>query len=112
MIIRNAIIALCSIFFFMIGFDKFLNYLEPPCSLESSIPALLWKILGALQIVSGVLIWQSNYRKHIAGFWSVFMIIFTLVHLSQGQSDIGGALFMAALLGILIWNPDFLGKRE
>jgi len=97
--------------FFMIGADKFLSYLEPPCSLEDSIPTAVWQILGAIQIVAGILIWLPNYRKKVAGFFSVFMIIFTLVHLTQGTSDVGGAIFMAILLGLLVWNPTFLQTK-
>jgi len=35
--ISNILTGLCSIFFFMIGADKFLAFLEPACSLVDSI---------------------------------------------------------------------------
>lgn len=95
--------AVASFFFFMVGLDKFLAFLEPPCSLEASISPIVWKILGALQIISGVLIWLPKFRKQIAGFWAVFMLIFTIVHLTQQTYDIGGSTFMAVLLGVLVY---------
>lgn len=106
--IINIIIAICSILFLMIGADKFMSFLEPPCSLEDTIPALIWKTLGALQIASGILIWLPKYRKYVAGFFFVFMLVFTAVHLVNNTYDIGGSLFMAFLLGLLVWNPIFL----
>lgn len=109
--IRNVIIAFCSLMFFMIGADKFFHFLEPPCSLENSIPTIIWSILGVLQLASAVLIWIPKFRKYVAGFFCVFMLIFSLVHLSQGTYDIGGSAFMAVLLGILIWNPSFIGRK-
>ena len=107
--LKNVIIAICSQFFFVIGADKFLAFLEPPCSLESSISPMIWKVLGVLQFVSGILIWLPKYRKQVAGFWAVFMVIFSIVHLTQNTYDIGGAAIMAILLGLFVWNPDFLG---
>lgn len=110
--LTNILVGFCSLMFFMIGFDKFLGFLQPPCSMEIHIPVIIWTILGAIQIGSGILIWMPKFRKHIAGFFTVFMIIFILVHLTQGTYDIGGAAFMAILLGLLVWNPDFLkGKK-
>jgi len=53
----------------MIGADKFLSFLEPPCSLESSIPTIVYSILGVMQIVAGNLIWLPKYRKSVAGFF-------------------------------------------
>lgn len=111
--IKNVIIGICSLLFFMIGADKFLSFLEPPCSLTSSIPAITWKILGGLQLVAGVVIWVPKYRKYVVGFFLVFMIIFTVVHLFHNTYDIGGSVFMAVLLGILVWNPSFIrGKKD
>lgn len=111
--LTNVLTAIGSFFFFMIGFDKFLSYLEPACSLESSIPPMIWTILGGLQLASGILIWLPGFRKHVAGFWAVFMLIFTIVHLTQNTYDFGGAAFMAVLLGVLVWNPSFLrGKGK
>lgn len=111
MTIRNAIIAVCSLLFLMVGADKFLAFLEPPCSLMESIPAAIWKVLGVLQLVAGILIWSPKYRKYVAGFFTVFMLFFTIVHLTQGTTDVGGAAFMAVLLGLLVWNPGFLGRE-
>lgn len=89
----------------MIGADKFLSFLEPPCSMEDRIPVLIWKALGALQIISGVLIWLPKFKKSIALFWAIFMLSFSIVHLSQQTTDIGGSVFLAVLLGILVWKP-------
>lgn len=107
--IRNVLIGLASVMFFMIGTDKFLSFLDPPCSLENSIPTLVWQFLGLLQLAAGVLIWLPKYRKYVLGFFAVFMLVFTLVHVTQGTTDVGGSIFMAILLGVLIWNPSFLG---
>jgi len=97
----------------MIGADKFLGFLEPPCSMMDSIPTLVWQILGILQIAAGILIWLPKYRKHVAGFFAVFMLVFTVIHVANNTSDIGGSLFMAIMLGIIIWNPSFLrGKAK
>lgn len=102
--LTNGLTAIASIFFFMIGMDKFLSFLEPACSLEDNIPTMVWQILGVLQLVSGVLIWSPKFRKHLAGFWAVFMLVFTIVHLTQNTFDIGGSAFMAILLGVLVWK--------
>lgn len=112
MIFKNIIIGICSLLFITIGADKFLNFLEPPCSMMDKISPIIWNMLGAIQILAGILIWSSKFRKYIVGFFAVFMIVFVVVHLSQGTSDVGGAIFMAVLLGLLSWNPSFLqGKR-
>ena len=96
----------------MIGIDKFLSFMDPPCSLEANIPPMVWKGLGVLQLASGVLIWLPKYRKYVAGFFFVFMIVFAIIHLIEGTYDIGGAIFMAILLGLLVWNPTFIrGKK-
>lgn len=110
--ISNIVAGICSLLFFMVGADKFLMFLEPPCSLMGSISPMIWKGLGVLQIAAGVLIWLPRYRKYVAGFFFVFMLAFTLVHLSQGTSDVGGAAFMAALLGLLVWNPSFIRGKQ
>lgn len=104
--------AICSILFFMVGADKFLSFLEPPCSLEESIPAIVWSIFGVIQIAAGILIWFPKYRRTIAGFFFLFMIVFTVVHLIAGTYDVGGAVFMAVLLGALAWNPKFLRSKN
>jgi len=96
----------------MIGADKFLSFLEPPCSLQSSIPPTIWMILGVVQLAAGILIWLPKYRKHIAGFFFVFMLVFTIIHITQDTTDIGGSLFMAVLMGILVWDPAFMKVKK
>jgi uncharacterized membrane protein YphA (DoxX/SURF4 family) len=96
----------------MIGADKFFSFLDPPCSLMSNISPAVLKLLGVLQLASGILIWLPKYRRYVAGFFAVFMLVFTIVHLSQHTYDIGGSAFMAVLLGILAWNPDFLKTKN
>jgi len=76
--ITNIVVAICSLLFFMIGADKFLLFLEPPCSLMSSIPPTIWKMLGVLQLIAGV-------------FFAVFMLVFTIIHLINDTYDIGGS---------------------
>lgn len=111
--LTTIITAICSLMFLMIGADKFLSFLEPPCSLEANISPIIWQVLGVLQLAAGILIWQPKFRKHIAGFFAVFMLVFSSIHLSQQTYDIGGAAFMAVLLGLLAWNPSFLrGKTK
>lgn len=113
MTVSNILIAVCSFFFFMIGADKFFAFLEPACSLADSIPTAVWNILGVLQLIAGFLIWLPKYRRYIVGFFFVFMIFFTVVHLTQNTTDVGGAVFMAVLLGLLVWNPPFIrGKKK
>ncbi len=113
MSIYNVVVAICSLFFFMIGADKFFFFLEPPCSLTERIPPLVWKGLGVLQLAVGILIWLPSIRKYVASFFVVFMLFFTMVHLVENTYDIGGAVFMAVLLGLLAWNPNFLnGKKK
>jgi len=104
--------ALCSLMFFMIGLDKFFYFLEPACSLMESIPSGVWYALGVMQLAAGILIWVPRFKKHVAGFFMVFMFFFIIVHLIQGTYDVGGAIFMAVLLGLLVWNPSFLRGKE
>ncbi len=109
----NIITAICSLFFLMIGVDKFFPFMEPSCSLMDNIPGTLWKIFGIIELVAGILIWLPTYRKYIAGFFFVFMLVFTVIHIVTGTYDIGGSVFMAILLGLLVWNPTFLqGKGK
>lgn len=112
MYLKNIIIGICSILFFMVGIDKFMGFLEPPCSLMDNITPSIWKTLGVLQIGAGVLIWSSKFRKYVTGFFFVFMVVFSIIHLSQSTYDIGGSSFMAILLGILYWNPSFLNRTK
>lgn len=109
--LSNILIVICSLLFFMIGADKFLGFLEPPCTLMDNIPSTAWMFLGVMQIAAGILIWIPKYRKYVVGFFAVFMVVFVIVHLTQGTSDIGGAAAMAAQLSILVWNPAFIHKK-
>ena len=110
--IKNVILAFCSFSFFMIGADKFLAFIEPPCSMMANVSPTIWKTLGVLQFAAGILIWFPKVRKYVAGFFSIFMIGFTIYHLLESTYDIGGAAFMAVLLGLLVWNPSFLSGRN
>jgi len=111
--IKNIITGVCSILFLMIGADKFLNFLEPPCSMMNSISSIVWQFLGVLQIAAGILIWLPKFKKSIAIFFTIFMLVFTIVHLINGTYDIGGSMSMAVLLGILAWDPAFIrGKKK
>ena len=98
--------------FFMVGADKFVSFLEPPCSLMGHIPELIWKVIGVLQILASILIWLPKYRKYVTGFFYVFMIVFSLVHMVNNTYDIGGSVFMAVLLGLLVWNPAFIQSNK
>ncbi len=106
---KKILIGICSLMFFMIGADKFLHYLEPPCSMEGYIPPAVWMGLGVLQLLAGILIWLPKYTKLVAGFFTIFMAVFIVVHFSQDTKDVGGAAFMAILLGLIYWNPGFIG---
>lgn len=111
--LTNIITGICSLLFFMIGADKFLTFLEPPCSLESSISPMLWKVFGVLQLATGFLIWIPRFRKYVAGFFVIFMLVFTILHLANDTYDIGGSAGMTFLLGLLVWNPWFMdGKKN
>lgn len=109
--ITNIVTTICSILLLSIGADKFLHFLEPPCSLMNSIPGIIWQLLGVLQLAGGVLIWLPKFRKYVAGFFIVFMLTFSIIHLINGTSDVGGAIFIAALLGLLVWKPSFFGGK-
>ncbi|EDP71052.1 hypothetical protein FBALC1_01172 [Flavobacteriales bacterium ALC-1] len=111
--ILKIITAICSVLFFMVGFDKFFPFMEPPCSLIDNISTTLWKGLGGIQLAAGILIWFSKLRRYVAGFFVIILLFFTIYHLKENTYDIGGSTFMAVLLGILVWNPTFLqGKRN
>lgn len=109
--IINVIIALASIMFLMIGIDKFFPFLDPPCSLENSISPVIWKTFGVLQIAAAFLLW-TKWKKLVALFFILFMLCFSVYHISHNTYDIGGALFLAFQLGIIYWNPSFLGGKE
>jgi len=66
-----------------------------------------------LQMIAGALIWFPRLKRYIAGFFTVFMLVFIIYHLFESTYDIGGAAFMAVMLGLLVWNPSFLkGKNK
>lgn len=105
--------AFASFSFFMIGVDKFILFLEPPCSLMDTINPIIWKVLGFMQIAAGILLWLPKWRKYVAGFFTIFMMVFTIYHLTQQTYDIGGSAFMAVVLTVIFWNPEFLnGKKQ
>lgn len=106
--LTNVIVGISSILLFMVGVDKFLMFLDPPCSLQDGIPPAVWKVLGVLQIAGGILIWLPKFRRYVVGFFLLFMLFFIGVHLGKGTSDVGGALFMAILMALLVWNPSFI----
>lgn len=110
--LASIIAAICSLLFFMVGLDKFYAFLEPPCSLMESIPKTVWHLFGALQFLAGTLIWFPKLRKPVAGFFTIFMLTFSIIHLLNGTSDIGGSSFMAVILGLLFWNPKFIRGKE
>ncbi len=111
--LTKIVTAICSLLFLMIGTDKFLNFLEPPCSMMDSISSTIWNVFGVMQLAAGVLIWLPKWRRPLAGFFTVFMLVFTIVHLVNGTNDFGGAASMAVLLALLAWNPDFMnGKKQ
>ncbi len=112
MTIAKIITAICSFMFFMIGVDKFLGFLEPPCSLENYINPVIWKTLGVAQVAAGFLIWMPQCKKYIVGFFAVFMFIFTFIHITQGTYDLGGSAFMGILLAVLGWNPSFINGKK
>nr|WP_321237479.1 hypothetical protein [uncultured Psychroserpens sp.] len=111
--ILKIITAICSLLFFIVGFDKFFPFMDPPCSLIDNIPKTFWKVLGSFQLAAGILIWFSKLRRYVAGFFVLVLLFFTIYHLKENTYDIGGSIFMAVLLGILVWNPTFLkGKNK
>lgn len=110
-LVAKILTGVASIMFFMIAADKFFKFLQPPCSLEDSIPSIVWSIFGVLQFAAGILIWLPKYRKPVLIFFSLFMLGFTAIHIVNGQSDIGGSAFMGVLLGLLALDPGFLRAK-
>jgi len=79
----------------------------------NTISPTVWKLLGVLQIAGGILLWLPTFKKYVAGFFILFMLFFTIFHIVENTYDVGGAVFMAFLLGLLVWNPAFLkGKGK
>lgn len=110
--IKVIIVTISSLLLLMVGADKFIGFLEPPCSLMDTISPALWKLLGVIQILGGILIWNARSRKLIVGFFLAFMLFFTAYHLINNTTDVGGAMFMAVLMGLLFWNPEFINKGQ
>ena len=106
--INNVVTAICSLLLIPVGADKFFAFLEPPCSMMANISPLVWSGLGVIQIVGGILIWLPKFKKYVAGFFFIFMLTFTIIHLINNTYDIGGSAFMAVLMGLLVWNPEFI----
>lgn len=82
--------------------------MEPPCTMMNSISPILWKLFGLLQLFASILIWIPKFRRYVAGFFLIFMLAFTIYHLSHNTYDIGGAIFMSVILGFLVWSPKFI----
>lgn len=110
--LNKIITAVCSILFLMLGADKFLNFLEPPCSLMNQVPTAVWTTLGVVYPLAGILIWLPKFRRPIAGVFLVLMVGFSIYHLTQNTYDIGGSSFMAVLLALLLWNPGFMRGKQ
>lgn len=111
--ITKILTGLFSLMLLMVGADKFLNFLEPPCSLMDTLPSTVWSLLGVIQILGGLLVWSPKIKKPILVFFLFFMLGFTIYHLTQSTYDIGGSSFMAVLCGILLWDPSFMsGKKD
>lgn|GEM_PF-1380163 len=110
--IATVITAFCSISFLMIGADKFLGFIEPPCSVMNNFSPLVWRGIGVLQLAGSILIWIPSLKKYIAGFFVVFMLGVSTYHLINNTTDIGGAVGIAVLLGLLVWNPRFIRGKD
>ncbi len=110
--LSNLIIGVCSLLLLMVGADKFLNFMEPPCSLMENISTTTWQALGVIQLAGGILLWMPKLRRSIASFFIVFMLFFTIMHLKENTYDIGGSVFMVFLFGIIAWNPSFLSGKK
>lgn len=106
------IVAISSILFIMIGIDKFYPFMEPSCSLMTDIHPALWKGLGILDLLAGILIWLPKYRRPVSAVFFILMLVFIVIHLTHNTYDIGGAAFMAILMGLLLWNPAFLKAQS
>lgn len=87
-------------------------FLDPQCSLMDQIPVTIWNGLGVLQLAAGILIWLPSLTKYVAGFFFIFMLSFVIFHLTQSSYDMGGAIFMSILMGLLFWNPDFIKAKK
>lgn len=110
--IPNILAGLFSAMLLMVGADKFLNFLQPPCSLMDTLNPTIWKVLGVIQIIGAILTWLPKYRKTVAFFFLGFMTFFTVYHLINETYDIGGSVFMMVLSGLIAFNPGFLRSKK
>lgn len=111
--LSNILAGIFSAMLLLVGVDKFLNFMEPPCSLMDTINPTMWKVLGVIQIAGAILTWLPKYRKTVATFFLGFMSFFTVYHLINGTYDIGGSVFMMVLSGLIAYDPEFLrGKKR
>lgn len=106
--LEKIIVGIVSLLLLMIGIDKFLGFLEPPCTLMEDIPSGIWMAIGVVQVLAAILIWQPKFRRTIAGVFVALMIFFIVKHLMSNTTDIGGAAFMGILCALLLWSPGFL----
>lgn len=110
--LMNIFKVIASLLFLMLGADKFLHFLEPPCSLEQNISQNVWIVIGYIYFGATGLIWHPRFGKQVAAFFAVLMLFFVVYHLVNNTYDIGGALLMAVLLGFIAWNPSFLSRKS
>ncbi len=111
--LEKIVVGIVSLLLLMIGVDKFLGFLEPPCTVMEDIPVGIWKAIGVVQVIAAFLIWQPKFRRSIAGIFLALMIFFIVKHLMSDTTDIGGAVFMGVLCALLLWSPSFLrGKTK
>jgi len=101
-----------SLMFFVLAADKFLHFLKPPCSLEETFSQNVWMMIGYVYIAAASLLWHKKIGKRVAIIFAVVMIAFSIWHLVNDTYDIGGALFMALLLGLIAWKPEFLTRQK
>lgn len=104
MYINQIITGLFSIMLLMIGLDKFLVFLEQ-CSLFSSINPTTLKVIGITQILMGISVWNVKWRSSVAWLILGLMVYFIIRHIVEGTYDIGGAVFMALISILIIWDP-------
>ena len=103
--LSKLITAICSVLLLLIGIDKLYKFMEPECSMMENIDPTLWKTLGLIQILGGILICLPKWRRPVATLFIVLMLFFTFYHLSNQTYDVGGSIFMIFMLGYLIWKP-------
>jgi len=110
--LMNILVAGISLMFITLSVDKFFPFMEPPCTLMDTFNPMIWKMLGVATLIGGILLWIPKFRRATAGFFIIYMLGFSVYHLVSNTYDIGGAVFMAFLLGIVVWNPSFMGSKN